>query len=127
MVVLGWPVPEQYTLAHDLAIILLFCPVIIALGASLRPPACLTTACRVLGEVSYPIYVIHFPLIFATGFFAKLLGVPDPVWSTAFVFAIGAAALIASRVYDQPVRAWLTAKARERRARAPAAAAQRPS
>ncbi|MDX2234673.1 MAG: acyltransferase [Hyphomonadaceae bacterium] len=117
VVVLTWPVASPYVLAYDLIVILLLCPAIIAAGAMLRPPASMAGASSVLGEISYPVYVIHYPLIFAAGFVGKALGMPQAVWSVLFVIGVSVAAFLLSRLYDQPVRAWLTAQAKARRQR----------
>lgn len=117
VVVLTWPVAAHGAVLFDLAVTLLFCPLIIAAGAMLRPPPAFSRTASLLGEISYPVYVIHYPLIFAAGFVAKAIGMPQWLWSTAFVIGVSVVAIALSRLYDQPVRAWLTAQAKARRAR----------
>ena len=63
-----------------------------------------------LGELSYPVYVLHFPvLLLASGLHQSVL-LRVPVWVMAVAAAVAAVAagLLASRLYDLPVRRWLS-------------------
>lgn len=105
-------------LYESFCIILLF-PLIVAIGAGgeIKNPLSLKI-CKALGDISYPIYIIHYPLIY---------------WYTAWVFenkiplkdgyVIGIGVLISSIViailclkfYDEPVRNWLQNKFQRRK------------
>jgi peptidoglycan/LPS O-acetylase OafA/YrhL len=98
---------------ESFCIILVF-PLIVSIGAGgeIKNPFSLKI-CKVLGDISYPIYITHYPLIY---------------WYTAWVvdnkvsledgYALGIGVLVASiliaylclKLYDEPVRNWLQNK-----------------
>lgn len=100
-------------LYESFCIILIF-PLIVSIGAGgeIKNPFSLKI-CKLLGDISYPIYITHYPLIY---------------WYTAWVvdnkvslengYALGIGVLIASiliaylclKLYDEPVRDWLQNK-----------------
>jgi peptidoglycan/LPS O-acetylase OafA/YrhL len=100
-------------LYESFCIILVF-PLIVSIGAGgeIKNPYSLKI-CKVLGDISYPIYITHYPLIY---------------WYTAWVvdnkvslengFAVGIGVLVATiviaylclKLYDEPVRNWLQNK-----------------
>lgn len=105
-------------LYESFAIILLF-PLIVAIGAAGEIKNTLSIKiCKALGDISYPIYIIHYPLIY---------------WYTAWVidnkvaikdgYMIGIGVLVSSIViailclkfYDEPVRNWLQNKFQKRK------------
>ena len=71
-------------------------------------------ACSVLGEISYPLYIVHYPIMYL--FYAWLieknyytlsecLGMAALVVVSCIVLA-----LLCLKLYDEPVRRWLTRK-----------------
>ncbi|TDW51931.1 peptidoglycan/LPS O-acetylase OafA/YrhL [Flavobacterium sp. 270] len=98
---------------ESVCIILLF-PLIVSIGAGgeIKNPVSLKI-CKMLGDISYPIYITHYPLIY---------------WFTAWVvdnkvslqdgYLVGIGVLVASivlaflclKLYDEPVRNWLQKK-----------------
>lgn len=102
---------------ESVCIILLF-PLIVSVGAGgeIKNPFSLKI-CKLLGDISYPIYITHYPLIY---------------WYTAWVvdnkvsiqdgYILGIGVLIASiaiaylclKLYDEPVRNWLQNKFQKR-------------
>ena len=95
--------------------VLLFFPLIVLLGAGSKTTDARSTAiCKWLGDISYPIYLVHYPFIFCQ------MGWLDahkdaPLWMH---FAVGAGIVMVSvllsqlilKVYDEPVRNWLKTK-----------------
>ncbi|MRX68459.1 Peptidoglycan/LPS O-acetylase OafA/YrhL, contains acyltransferase and SGNH-hydrolase domains [Flavobacterium resistens] len=100
-------------LYESFCIILVF-PLIVAIGAGGQIKSAFSLKiCKLLGDISYPIYITHYPLIY---------------WYTAWVvnnkvsledgFLPGIALLVASivlafvclKLYDEPVRNWLVNK-----------------
>ncbi|WP_281637779.1 acyltransferase family protein [Flavobacterium marginilacus] len=100
-------------LYESFCIILVF-PLIVSIGAGgeIKNPFSLKI-CKLLGDISYPIYITHYPLVY---------------WYTAWVvdnkvslengYVLGIGVLIASiliaylclKLYDEPVRNWLQNK-----------------
>ncbi|WP_281234150.1 acyltransferase family protein [Flavobacterium gelatinilyticum] len=105
-------------LYESFCIILIF-PLIVAIGAGGQiKNAFSNKICKLLGDISYPIYITHYPLIY---------------WFTAWVvdekvslkdgYLAGIGVLIASivlaylclKLYDEPVRKWLQNKFQRKR------------
>jgi peptidoglycan/LPS O-acetylase OafA/YrhL len=63
-----------------------------------RPP-------RLLGELSYPLYALHLPILMAAAGAVKAAGLAPGAWALILVPAIVAVAWAALRLYDEPVRA----------------------
>jgi peptidoglycan/LPS O-acetylase OafA/YrhL len=67
--------------------------------------------CRFMGDLSYPLYIIHYPFIYLFAHWNWSTH-PDPVRlglvATALFFGVIALAYALTRWYDRPVRAWLT-------------------
>ncbi|TDQ25954.1 acyltransferase family protein [Phyllobacterium brassicacearum] len=60
----GIPVPQQYRTMFDLAIGLFICPTILYYGIVFECPQQIRPLASFLGDISYPVYAIHFPLLF---------------------------------------------------------------
>jgi peptidoglycan/LPS O-acetylase OafA/YrhL len=107
-------------LYESLVIILVF-PLIIYLGASGQVKGGKESKiCKFLGDISYPIYITHYPLIYIyTGWVSDNRGLSFsnylPYGLLTFVGAvvIGYAAL---KFYDEPVRAWLSKRMKQKTA-----------
>lgn len=100
-------------LYESVCIILLF-PLIVVIGAggSMRGETTIKI-CKFLGALSYPLYIIHFPLICTYWAWVKDHQVP---FSTGLRAGLGvliasiALAYAALKWYDEPVRKWLAGK-----------------
>ncbi|TGD77669.1 acyltransferase family protein [Hymenobacter wooponensis] len=96
-----------------LSIIILF-PVIVLLGAGgdVRGQRA-TWFCRFLGDLSYPIYITHYPLIYTYTAWVQntkpTLPEALPVGALVFVGSIGLA-YASLKLYDEPIRRWLQRK-----------------
>lgn len=108
---------EKYLWANglyeSLTIILIF-PLIIYIGASgtINGKA-MNKFCSFLGDISYPLYITHFPLAYV--FYAWVVNnnVPlEKAWPVGILLLAVAIALayVCFRFYDVPVRKWLTKK-----------------
>lgn len=87
-------------------------PVVLWLGASgLTSDRFSTSVCRFLGDVSYPLYMVHYPLMYL--FYHWLLGGSGRTFAHTWPVALGVCvasvvlAYAALRLYDEPVRRWL--------------------
>ena len=105
------------------ACILLLFPIIVLAGAGSKTTDKRSTAiCKWLGDISYPIYITHYPLIYMQmDWVAQHQGAP--LWQHVAV-AVGVlfmAIVIAwglQKAYDEPVRAWLKEHWLKRKAKA---------
>lgn len=90
-------------------------PIIIVLGVRSTRLSGLRHLCELAGNVSYPLYILHFPILMAANAFAIKLGGDRQVWCyNASILAI-AVAWAADRWWDRPLRLWLTRLAMLRR------------
>lgn len=105
-------------LYDSLSIVLIF-PLIVFLGASGEVPRGFSKVNKFLGDISYPIYIIHYPLIYT--FMAwvannKISLTGSPTISMATLVAVELGVFVASillayfcvKLYDEPIRKWLT-------------------
>ncbi|HSC53104.1 MAG TPA: acyltransferase [Phnomibacter sp.] len=100
-------------LYDSLSIILLF-PTIIYLGAigTISNPFT-DKLCNFLGNISYPLYIIHYPILYV--FYAWVVNNNIPIekgfWvGLAHVPLLIALAYALLKLYDEPVRKWLASK-----------------
>jgi peptidoglycan/LPS O-acetylase OafA/YrhL len=101
----------------DLACLFVLFPAILSLGAHAGPSRW-DAISRVSGALSYPIYVLHYPLYMVIGGLLLMAGSPlgpplQGLVAGALVVGISWAAL---KLYDEPLRAWLATAHFRRRA-----------
>jgi len=93
------------------SVIVLF-PLIVYMGASGDVKGTFTTKlCRFLGDISYPIYIIHYPLIylFTSWVGNNKVSLTDSIPMALLVFVLSIVLSYACyKIYDVPVRKWLT-------------------
>ena len=98
--------------AYEAIVVLFLFPLIVMMGAG--SPITGTRSvklCQFLGEISYPLYITHFPLIYMQIAWAK--NHPDAPLGTHVFLAVCifflsiAVAYACLRLYDEPVREWL--------------------
>lgn len=98
--------------AHDAISILVLFPIIVLMGAGSTVKGQRSLAvCNFLGEISYPIYITHYPLIYMQ--MAWVSNNPDAPIGThiciavsLFILSIGIA-YTSLKLYDLPIREWL--------------------
>ena len=98
---------------YNAACILILFPIIVMMGAGSRIENQRSAKiCTFLGELSYPLYMTHFPIAYIQMSWAW--SHPDAplyahmtVFAGSFIFAI-MLAFGAMKVYDIPVRRWLS-------------------
>ena len=97
---------------YQLACILFLFPLILAMGAG--SSVCgkkSNRICKFLGDISYPLYITHYPLIYMHTSWAQRY--PDAPLGTHILTGIGTLlvalfiAWSALKLYDEPVREWL--------------------
>ncbi len=103
---------------NSLAILVVF-PLVIAMGAgsSIQGEKS-SKLCKFLGDISFPLYITHFPFVLAQSSVATVLkeaGAPQSAHilnSICLFFFSIALAYACLKLYDLPVREWLTQKFR---------------
>lgn len=101
---------------YDSVCILVLFPVLVWLGASGKTTDRGTAmTCKFLGDISYPIYIVHYPFMYL--FYAWLWSGEENIpfsqaWPVAVVVFLGSILLayLCLKLYDEPVRRWLTKK-----------------
>lgn len=99
--------------AFDLACAVVVFPLLVVAGANAVSSARETRALKVMGDLSYPAYVLHYPLYVLLGSLGDYWGIIDytdgALWfaflSLAVILAVSQGATV---WFDRPVRAWLT-------------------
>lgn len=97
---------------YQAGVILVLFPLIVSMGAGSRIRSTRSVAlCRFLGELSYPLYITHYPLVYMQ--VAWVLNNPEASRGThifvsvaTYLLAIGMA-WACLKLYDLPVREWL--------------------
>ena len=88
-------------------------PLLVVLGASGNTTDIRSTKiCNFLGDISYPLYITHYPFMYL--FYAYTFrGVPfSQAWPWAVAVFAGSIFLawVTLKVYDEPMRRWLSRK-----------------
>lgn len=104
-------------LYESVCIILLF-PLIVAIGAGGEiKNAVSLKICKALGDISYPIYIIHYPLIYwyMSWVFENKISLKEGYLLGIGVFVASVTiAYLCLKFYDEPVRNWLQNKYQKR-------------
>lgn len=94
-----------------MALLALVFPYIIAAGTKVPQSGQLTGAEKILGDLSYPLYALHVPLIWTMNGACKTLGIgfaDTPLLNGIFILpATLAISYAAFMLYDRPLRRWL--------------------
>lgn len=99
---------------YELLCILFVFPLLVAFGAGSSTQGKTSAINKFLGDLSYPLYVTHYPLIYwQMSWAAQHKDLPASVHVfvavCVFLFAIGLA-YASFKLYDEPVREWLRKK-----------------
>jgi peptidoglycan/LPS O-acetylase OafA/YrhL len=106
-------VPLRLSLLAEFAIVLVGLPLILHFSASVRASGLMMRACFFLGAISYPLYMIHMPLVRLMEAVKHRI---DPDAAHGLILAplalvmLIAAGWLAWKVWDVPIRAWLGRK-----------------
>ena len=97
---------------YDSMIVIFLFPVIVWLGASGEVKGKYASKlCKFLGDISYPIYITHYPLIYIyTGWVGTHHSSISDTWHWAILTFVSSIffAWVCMKFYDLPVRKWLT-------------------
>lgn len=101
---------------YDAVCTILIFPLLVYLGASGKTTDKGTAKiCKFLGDISYPVYIIHYPFMYL--FYAWLWSKEPHItfsqsWPVALCVFFGSIVLayLCLKLYDEPVRKWLSKK-----------------
>jgi peptidoglycan/LPS O-acetylase OafA/YrhL len=97
---------------YEAAVVMALFPAVILCGAHSQIGRTEMALCKFAGRISYPIYILHFPILLIYMNFMTFRKPPalvaDLAAAGAFVLAV-AVAWLALKLYDEPVRRWLKA------------------
>lgn len=98
-------------LYQAVAIILLF-PFVMLMGAGAAPKGRSAAICKWLGEISYPVYMVHFPFVYMQKAWVST-HLDAPAWmhvglNIGIIIVAVSLAWGCYKLYDLPVRSWLT-------------------
>lgn len=100
-------------LRTELACLFVLFPLLIMGAASAEPGGTVGHVYRLLGKLSYPVYLLHMPLYVLIGSVwshpaRQFTADPSPAVGALYLPLLLALAFAANRFYDAPLRAWLT-------------------
>lgn len=113
LLLLAFIMPYSWGWIAELGVVLVYFPLIIALGAGAKVSDGLKGLCKLSGDISYPLYMTHYAVIFIFLNYFTLL--KPSTAQLSFIVIGGTAALIGFAYiimvgYDIPVRKYLSAK-----------------
>lgn len=96
---------------YDAACAIAVFPVVVWLAASGKTTDAATTRiCKFLGDISYPVYLVHYPFLYLYYAWVKNndLSFGESIWGAA-ALVVGSILLAwaALKLYDEPLRRWL--------------------
>ena len=110
--------PNLYSYQFYLISFILIFPALILLGTNVTPPKILLPSVKFLGQISYPLYVLHLPLIWGIRFFIFKLFKLDTasydgatIWLGVLIIPVVIMLSYYSlKIYDEPLRKFLNKK-----------------
>ncbi len=105
-----YPHVENDWLTEALMVIVVF-PLIISVGAGADVTGWMKKFCIFIGKLSYPLYMTHITTVWIFGDYynmAKPEGMELFIWVTCLCLFNLAFAYAIMRLYDEPIRAWLS-------------------
>jgi peptidoglycan/LPS O-acetylase OafA/YrhL len=109
VVILGLALPVRFDWLYDMLAVLILFPALVWLGSQYELPT--PVLGPLLGEISYPLYAIHYPILQVTTFVLfREMHISGIILAITFLPAVCLLALLTSRYFDVPVRSWLSYK-----------------
>ena len=109
------PAEGPYAWLYELAIIALWMPAMVWLGTGSSAAGVWQRICAALGAISYPVYIVHAPLIFIASHYGNWQGAAfltenAPYAAIAFIVLVTVSCWAMATYVDLPVRRWLSRK-----------------
>ncbi|MFD2148064.1 acyltransferase family protein [Mucilaginibacter antarcticus] len=104
---LVFPFSNKWNYVTESVIVILYLPLLVALGAGATLRPAFAKICKISGELSYPLYMVHYPFIWI--FFSYLAMYKPPMSQMAVIIPISVVLLIAFawiilKFVDEPIR-----------------------
>lgn len=114
-----WPMPLPLMVKWSWSLIA--SPLLVLSGSRVVLHGAVQRMALLLGELSYPLYALHYPIfVWVNASYQELVGRRDvATCSVLVVVAAAAGSTLLLKFYDEPLRAWIGARLRRRRARRP--------
>lgn len=97
---------------YDAVCVIVIFPLLVHIGASGKATDRGTSRiCKLLGDISYPVYLIHYPVLYLFFSYVWKHGLAfSQVWHIAVMLFIGfiVFAWLCLKFYDEPIRKWLS-------------------
>jgi peptidoglycan/LPS O-acetylase OafA/YrhL len=108
LAIMMFPIDARYETLRELLAIAVASPIVMILGSRWEPPRIADRVCEFLGDISFPLYAIHWPLTLICAAIGKRFGLG--LGTTVIGFGIAALALSALLAYavDGPARRLLS-------------------
>ena len=116
------PIDQPHRFAFDLSSGLLIPPVLMLLGVYFDPPPQLQGVARWFGDVSFGLYMVHFPLTFVFGAIRVWFHLPNAIVIPLFLVTAVVGGWLALEYIDIPLRRRMSAWLLPRKSPAPAPA-----
>lgn len=111
--VLALPLAAEVRRVYEPAVVLAGVPILLVAGLRWEAPPRLVPAMNLLGDISYPLYAVHFPLLGICGFInGKIVHLGAWAFCGAFLTLCVVISLALVHAYDTPVRKALSARLR---------------
>lgn len=100
------PIPVEFALPYGFAAIFLIMPALVACGALMTAPPWMVSPSEFLGDISYPLYIVHRPML-VVGFVPAALEIQGEVWMPLLLLALVLFAWFLARAVDPRLRSLL--------------------
>jgi peptidoglycan/LPS O-acetylase OafA/YrhL len=104
------PVSNGSALVRDALFAFLVAPAIIWAVARMDVPERFRRPFVLLGDLSYPLYAVHYPILLAVSYVGLRMHLPKPAILVSVIGIVSIAAYAAERWLDRPVRHWLSSR-----------------
>jgi len=95
---------------REAAVVILYFPLLVALGAGAEVTPKMERLCRISGELSYPLYMTHYAVIWIWGDLARKHNLASRGFGTAAAFGVLSMVAVGwttLKLYDEPLRGYL--------------------
>jgi peptidoglycan/LPS O-acetylase OafA/YrhL len=106
IIVLCLPINGNPNPVFNLAAVLMLLPFLLWLGIHAQLPNYLFGFGAALGDLSYPLYAVHFPIMRMASFAGRISHISPLLFSVIFLAVIIPASWLLARFVDAPIRNW---------------------